>query len=1170
MLSLRKISSIVLVVYLCSLINQVSADALSFSKNARNLASWSRIHQQEFKERFLARQLVLSHEAVNFFIKQYITKRATAGRSLEEEVIPVDDQRLHIIVIPDLLKQTGQFAHLGLGRVYKAPVIYIDKNVHDDKEALQCILAHESAEIAKWEKLRNILGLRSDEMRTWIISYIDSADKRLIGSGYAGWTARRIAKHFHDNSPSLDYVYNKYADVQFNFSYLDYILAFYSQDAVDKVFYNGENTNNPNLAAGGDTPQPSEETGQDEEASSQRQATAQSWIAQNTPDLVGKTMVSLSMEGHIPELVNPETENTLVRDINTKGGLGAYQGDKLEGLADIGMNGIGIQPGYCYGQAQWDEYKELIRQGVLEPVFIGADHINELTEDGILQSGQFQPDAINVEAWGTDPLLQPWREQNGHGKAPFEVGVYRVNRGGTPVYLLLSKVFDELYTDNRLNRYAQEIVFGKAAYQLLKNKLKLAPDILHLNEAHTVVAAVQVRADVDGFFKKTAIAYTNHTLVPAGLERFSPDEILHQLLTDQGLPPDQIAQQVRERSYQETILHRMIHEIGIPEDRRNQYETIFLRTLDGRTIVDYCHAAFQLADVINAVSTEHASATERLFRALYPDDFNKKVVPILNGSGKTWINSELLALQERNERPDEDTLFGIHERGKKRALDYVRQKTSIQLDPKKPTAWAVRRITGYKSQYPLLRFIVYPMCASRDTEITKEGLEKWWDDNIVESKYAEYGIPEMKANILNMLFPDGKEKTHGLGMQLVLGGPGYEMSWVQNFIKWTYDIKELSGNVVFVPGSTATLLEMQAIGADICINMPQPLKEACGTSDQRTGLNGGVNIAIEGAGPVEWMTEYDEDAETGSGFFIGPYTRQTAQGLESDFDAFYKEGPRDLYGKLAICSRLFYKEEQKWKHLMLNAYIASTYGDEDKKSVTAESMEQRYACDVYTQALIERSGAQADIQFTKRLFDKLKEIEFKESPTEDLDNGRVYVIRYNKDRLTQELLGLGEGYTAEDLLEEYVRFLRFRVSNPENIILKPSAQGNILLSVSCYKDRSQSSSALIGTALLNMQIQKDSANNEYYYLRLPALLNIALAASSIREGIQYSEMYDYERHLLDLVKNQYLEVTGLPILAFEDHILTFIKNLVLPETAPVSLEQIDQYHRFAKRLLIAA
>ena len=116
-------------------------------------------------------------------------------------------------------------------------------------------------------------------------------------------------------------------------------------------------------------------------------------------------------------------------------------------------------------------------------------------------------DDINPDDINTNPLRK--------------VEVYKLNRGGTTLYMLrCPEVFDTLYTEDRVHRFTQEAVFGKAAYALMTREdiMPVVPDIIHLNEAHTVVAAAQAKAD--DRFEKTAVVYTNHTIVPAGLEVF--------------------------------------------------------------------------------------------------------------------------------------------------------------------------------------------------------------------------------------------------------------------------------------------------------------------------------------------------------------------------------------------------------------------------------------------------------------------------------------------------------------------------------------------------------------------------------------------------------------------------------------------------------------------------
>ena len=51
------------------------------------------------------------------------------------------------------------------------------------------------------------------------------------------------------------------------------------------------------------------------------------WVDEHAPELKNKILATLSIEGCIPELQGD------AREANTRGGLGIYFGDKLEGLA---------------------------------------------------------------------------------------------------------------------------------------------------------------------------------------------------------------------------------------------------------------------------------------------------------------------------------------------------------------------------------------------------------------------------------------------------------------------------------------------------------------------------------------------------------------------------------------------------------------------------------------------------------------------------------------------------------------------------------------------------------------------------------------------------------------------------------------------------------------------
>jgi len=175
---------------------------------------------------------------------------------------------------------------------------------------------------------------------------------------------------------------------------------------------------------------------------------------------------------------------------------------------------------------------------------------------------------------------------------------------------------------------------------------------------------------------------------------------------------------------------------------------------------------------------------------------------------------------------------------------------------------------------------------------------------------------------------------NGLRMQVVVGGVApegaSEEKWIEKFVGWMQR-PELRGRFVFVPNADTGLLKMQAVGADVCINCPLPGQEACGTSDQRSARNGGINIATRSGGPPEYI----QDGR--SGMLVGPY--------ESSQD-FNTRAPKDILHKLKELSDMYYSPNSgdgAWLDMKRESYLAS-------QKVTAAAMEQRYA-DLYVRAL---------------------------------------------------------------------------------------------------------------------------------------------------------------------------------------------------------------------------
>jgi predicted glycogen debranching enzyme len=593
------------------------------------------------------------------------------------------------------------------------------------------------------------------------------------------------------------------------------------------------------------------------------------WIDQHAPQLKGKILVTLSMEGCIPELTDD------AREANAKGGLGIYFGDKLEGLSFIGMDkAFGCMPLYS---------KRLVQS-----IINGKQHIEyrdvSYKDQQIRYAMGKEGKAIQFEVWG-------WDEENTAQERQYHIDVYGIDRGGTPLYLFCCpEVFDILYPDGKTHpdcgkghRFLQDTVFAECVYELFK-RMKIVPDILHLNEGHVADCAAILKGDKA--FDKTAVVYTNHTVVPAGLEKFCIGELVG------------------------GDVARARYAMRLPGQSWQRLWRKFVVYKDGRLLIDFSKGALEISDAANGVSKEHAEITQNLFQC-----HDREVDAVLNGSGNTWVMNELLEMELKGLKPTKEILFRIGTEGKALSLAEVKKRTSgmtnkngqiitnngVLLDPSLPTVWMVRRMVEYKSQLPILKDIIHVICADRN--------------DVVDTIWG---------------------RTNGLGMQVVVGGivpqGCNEEIWIEEFIGWMQR-PELKQRFVYVPNSDTVLLRMQAIGADICINCPQPGKEACGTSDQRSARNGGINIATNSGGPPEYITD------NLNGLLVGPY--------ESNED-FYRRAPKEILLKLRQLSDIYYNDKNMWLDMKLQSYMASP-------KVTSYAMEQRYS-NIYVKALRTREN----------------------------------------------------------------------------------------------------------------------------------------------------------------------------------------------------------------------
>ena len=329
------------------------------------------------------------------------------------------------------------------------------------------------------------------------------------------------------------------------------------------------------------------------------------------------TIVFLSMEMMIPELGN------IACNANFKGGLGIFAGDVVSSLSKLGFPNFSFVPFYHH------------------------DHKTR--------------EAINYEKSYADSLILTDQEKRFGLKR-----IYLAKRGGSVIFgLEKPDIFDIIYTEDRRQRLRQEILMGKIPAQIMK-RVGIKPDILWINESHTVLAIPEIRED--SYFDGTKILFTIHTPEQAGMEKFWDFRF-----DDLQIDP-------------------------------SKYYDIFVKN----GVLDLTWAGVVLADKVNAVSQEHAEITRKMF-----PQFKSKIIGIRNGSDIDFWLSE--RIKDLGNEFSLDDFQEVHQFDKNEGLDAIERKSDVALDRTKPTVWWVRRIAQYKNQYPMLKDIICAICASRGT-----------------------------------------------------------------------------------------------------------------------------------------------------------------------------------------------------------------------------------------------------------------------------------------------------------------------------------------------------------------------------------------------------------------------------------------------------------------------
>jgi len=533
------------------------------------------------------------------------------------------------------------------------------------------------------------------------------------------------------------------------------------------------------------------------------------------------------------------------------GGLGILAGDHLKSASDLGIPLIGI--GLLYHQGYFTQ--RLSAEGWQEEDYADLD-IQRLPLETVTDSNG-QPVLVRIDTRSGFLQGRVW----GLGVGRVRLLLLDSNVEGNSIED--RELTSRLYGGGERVRIRQELLLGIGGARVLQ-ALNVSAGVLHLNEGHSAFSILEEIRRVmeydqiafDRARRRVSLhtAFTTHTPVLAGHDRFSPDMIEEHLGVFRG-------------------------RLGLSHD-----DFMALGRVNPRDSSEpFCMTVLALKNSrrANGVSAIHADVSRRIWHSLWParPEVEVPIGHITNGVHVlSWLAPQMDQLFEtrlakewptRMVHPDvwekvadidDGELWETHQTLKMRLIRFVRRRLLLQeerlghretveqieqiLDPDVLTIGCGRRFATYKRMDLILsqperlaRLVGDP---HRPIQIIFAGKAHPRDD---EGKQVLQRVAQLSSD------------------------PVYRR------------------RIVFVENYDYNVARHLVQGVDAWLNNPRRPLEACGTSGQKVVLNGGLNVSVLDGW---WNEAYDGQ----NGFAIGD------GGMHNDPSVQYRRDAEFLYNTL--------------------------------------------------------------------------------------------------------------------------------------------------------------------------------------------------------------------------------------------------------------------------------
>ncbi|MDX2098846.1 MAG: alpha-glucan family phosphorylase, partial [Leptolyngbyaceae cyanobacterium bins.59] len=493
------------------------------------------------------------------------------------------------------------------------------------------------------------------------------------------------------------------------------------------------------------------------------------------------------------------------------GGLGVLAGDHLKSASDLGLPLVGV--GLLYQEGYFAQY--LNADGWQQERYPINDFYNMPLQ--LERKADGSELRIEVDYPGRKVYARVWRIQVG------TVPLYLLDTNIEPNNAYDHDITDELYGGDIDMRIHQEIMLGIGGVQMLR-ALGLEPTVYHMNEGHSAFLAlerIRVMMQDEGLtfaesmqVAKASQIFTTHTPVPAGIDLFPADKILHYL------------------GYYAQVFGLSREEfLALGRENTGDLSSPFSMAI----------LAIRMATFVNGVSKLHGAVSRAMFRALWPGVPGDEVpiTSITNGVharscvakstqelydrylGPSWSDAPGdHPLWERVDSIPDEELWRNHERCRSELVVFVRDRlqkslrdrgasiTEIAeaqevLDPSVLTIGFARRFATYKRATLFLR-----------------------------------DLARIKKLLLETKRP----------VQFVIAGkahpkdsPGKEL--IRQIIHFIRE-EGMHRYVVFIPDYDIHVSRLMVAGCDVWLNTPRRPREASGTSGMKAAMNGLPNLSV--------------------------------------------------------------------------------------------------------------------------------------------------------------------------------------------------------------------------------------------------------------------------------------------------------------------------------------